>query len=148
MTPSYVRSRILQDHAALREDLSALEASVVAMYDDRAHCRCVVALAREILNSLVLHTQLEDAILAPALRDLDAWGPVRAELLLEHHASQRTQLREIVDTYSAFDEPERVARTTLDWIREVRADMLHEESDVLSAALLKDDPISVAMETG
>lgn len=148
MNPSYVRTRILQEHAALRRQLTTLEASVDAMHADTSHCACVIATARQILSALVAHTQLEDSILAPALREIDAWGPVRAGLLLHHHSEQRAQLRELVDRYGAAVDPQRIARLTLAWIRDVRADMLHEETELLSAALLKDDPIAVAMECG
>jgi hypothetical protein len=74
------------------------------MSGDRTQCACVIALAREILYALIVHAQLDDAILASLLQDIDAWGAVRAELLLEHHGSQRAQLREIVGPYRGLHE--------------------------------------------
>lgn len=148
MNPSFVRARILEDHASLRRQLKELEQAVDEMHGDPSQCDNVIEIACQILTALVKHTELEDSILAPALREIDAWGSIRATLLLDHHATQRTQLRELVEDYERPENPERIARFTLAWIREVRADMAHEEMDVLSAALLKDDPIAVAMESG
>jgi hypothetical protein len=147
MYPSQVRTKILHEHTALRRRLHELEVAVDAMRD-RAQATRVAAIARELLTAVVAHTQLEDAILAPALRDIDAWGTIRAEVLLEHHEQQRAQLRALIESYAIDDDCERLARVTLEWVRDVRTDMIHEESNVLSAALLRDDPISVAMESG
>ena len=148
MNPSVVRKRILQEHAALRRRLRELEAAVDAMHTDASQVRCVVDIARELLTELVVHTELEDAILAPALREIDAWGPIRANSLLEHHESQRAQLRELAECYGAAEDCERIAHITLEWLRDVRTDMTHEETEVLSASLLRDDPIAVGMESG
>jgi hypothetical protein len=51
--------------------------------------------------------------------------------LLEHHAQQREQLRELFRAYTESTGPEQIARMTLLWIREIRADMHHEEADIL-----------------
>jgi hypothetical protein len=148
MDPSYVRKRILQEHRGLRAELRELEDAVDAMSRDPSQVNAVGQRARELLAHLVTHTQLEDSILAPALRDIDAWGPVRASMLLDHHSEQRAQLREIVESYATIGDPERIARMTLTWMREVRADMAHEESDLLTTTLLRDDPIAINMEAG
>lgn len=148
MNPSQVRKLVLQEHTVLRGRLHTLESAVDALRVGRAKAGTVASIARSLLESIVAHTQLEDALLAPALREIDAWGTVRADLLLDHHAQQRAQLRALVESYRREEDCDRLARITLDWVRDVRIDMLHEETDVLNAALLKDDPIAVGMESG
>lgn len=148
MNPSTVRTRILQDHAVLRNHLQKLELAVDAMHADPSRRLLIAELACGLLSRLIAHTEAEDAILAPALRDIDAWGPIRASMLLDHHEHQRAQLRHLIEVYGGEGDRKWLAQSTLEWIYEVRADMVHEETSVLSAALLKDDPIDAAMESG
>ncbi len=148
MNPSQVRRRILEEHVQLRRQLDALETAANALSEGRIPLANVTETARGVLTNLVEHTQLEDAIVAPSLRDIDAWGPTRADRLIEHHMQQREQLASIVLTYEESAELSRVARLTLAWIEDVRLDMQHEEREMLNSNLLRDDVISVEMECG
>jgi hypothetical protein len=154
MNPSQVRRQILDEHERLRDQLDTLHTAVSALFGDGEvlgdgeQLANLAAIARRVFMSLVLHTKLEDAIVAPALRDIDAWGPIRANTLLEHHAQQRGQLASMLEAYETNAEPLRLARATLDWIEEVRLDMQHEEREMLNSNLLRDDLIAVDMECG
>lgn len=148
MKPSDVRARILKDHAALRRHLMELEEAVAAMLRDVAALPSASQLASKLLVDVVRHTELEDTILAPALMDLDAWGQIRAEQLLLHHQQQRAYMVELSDLYSSEGRPLQLARATYALIADLRLDMAHEERDILSADLLRDDVIAVAAECG
>lgn len=148
MEPSQVRTRILQDHEALRQQLSALEHAVAALLDDKRMVHRVAELAHQLLHELAEHTALEDSLLVPALTEIDAWGPVRADQLLEHHRAQRAQIRELTELFKLELNPGDVAHVTTSFVRELRLDMEHEERDLLSADLLRDDVIAVASFSG
>jgi iron-sulfur cluster repair protein YtfE (RIC family) len=148
MNPSQVRTRILDGHRVLRDQLAKLEAEIDALARHEAQVESVAETARWLLAELTAHTQLEDDVLAPALRELDAWGAVRANMLLEHHELQRGDLRRLVSIYDQSQDPQLVTDITLALIADIRADMHHEETGLLSATLLRDDPISVDMEAG
>jgi hemerythrin-like domain-containing protein len=148
MNPSHVRTRIIQDHIALRELLNELEDAVVAMLVDASKLPAVRELARKLLFDLRRHTELEDAILVPALTDIDAWGKVRADLLLVHHQAQRVQIRELTDLYDLPLDPQAIARITRTFVNDLRADMQHEERDILAADLLRDDVVTLGTECG
>ena len=146
MKPSQVRERILEDHRRLHARLRELEDTVDALKHDPSQLTTLAESACSLLEDLVTHTELEDIILAAALCEIDAWGPVRASILREHHDTQRRELRGLIETYGSVQRCEDVVRVTLDWIREVRSDMHHEEREVLTRTLLRDDLISVEME--
>lgn len=146
MKPSHVRARILKDHAALRRHLIELEEATEAMLVDGARISKVSELATQLIADLVRHTELEDTILAPALMELDAWGQIRAEQLLLHHQHQRAYMVELSDLFDLEARPLQIARATYTLIADLRADMEHEERDMLSADLLRDDVIAVAAE--
>lgn len=146
MKPSHVRERILEDHQRLHARLHKLEQSVDALEHEPAQLTTLTEMARSLLEDLVVHTELEDIILAAALCEIDAWGPVRASILRDHHEAQRRELRALIESYGNVGRCEDVARLTLNWIREVRSDMYHEEREVLTRTLLRDDLIAVEME--
>ncbi len=149
MQPSQVRLRILEDHVNLRQQLTSLEVSIDFLPYDPSRLAAVADAAGQLLADLVIHTELEDAVLGPVLLDVDAWGTIRERSLLEHHAAQRAELRRLVDAYAKRSEnPDEIAALTRAWIREVRADMEREERDLLVASLLRDDMIAIDMECG
>ena len=144
LRPSQVRSHILRDHDALRRQLDELTGVTCRIKDgDLGAAELALGLLKQVLDALSRHLDLEDAILAPTLRDdTDAFGPVRAERLLRHHVDQRTQLRSLVDRSHTEHGPLALAGMIGELIEDLRADMAYEERDVLSAELLRDDPMS------
>jgi Hemerythrin HHE cation binding domain len=147
--PSRVRKRILQEHAALRGKLEELSAAVASLASggtpSTAHA---LDLAAALYIELRAHIDHEDALLVPVLRDADAWGKVRADQLEQHHAQQRaafsdTSLRERKDASVSA-----VAAWLRNLIEELHADMAHEERELLSVDLLRDDPLGIDVEDG
>lgn len=148
MDPSQVRERILKEHDQLHARLGALEKAVHAMVSDPRRVAAVVETARALLEDFVTHTELEDQILGAALLEIDAWGPVRAQSMRAHHEEQRRSIRELLVVYQQTQSQDEVEEITNRWIADVRCDMRHEESDILTHTLLRDDLIAVAMESG
>jgi hypothetical protein len=132
----------------LRGQLLLLEREVAALTRDKSRIELVTQLALGLLVELTAHTRLEDDVLAPTLREIDAWGPVRANMLLEHHDQQRKDLERLLQLYAHLRDPGDIANITLELIADIRADMRHEEQSLLSPTLLRDDVIAVAMEAG
>jgi hypothetical protein len=149
MNPSHVRRRILHEHTLLRERLANLENTLTTL--SRGHPADVRALAEaatHLLSDLVRHTHFEDLVLGRVLSEIDAWGPVRAKQLTDHHLQQRRELRAMIAAYAELSSAEETARVTRDWIAWIRDDMREEEQDILNRNLLRDDPIAVEMEVG
>lgn len=146
LRPSQVRARILEEHDELRRlliDLDALADSVLrgqnglgARLRDKA---------TEIYEVLRDHIDLEDRILAPALRETPGFGELREQRLLEHHAEQRKRFEAaIAELRIGPPPPESLARRIRELVADVRVDMAHEDKDLLNPELLKDDPINVS----
>jgi hypothetical protein len=148
MKPSHVRERILQDHELLRLRLGELEAAVCTMQVDYASETKVAELVGELMVALTHHTELEDEILAPALLEIDAWGAERSQQLLAHHSSQRAELQGLRRLFSMHLDHDHIARVVMSLIRDLRKDMEHEEQDILSVDLLRDDVIAVEGVSG
>lgn len=149
MRPSHARQRILEDHAELRRRLTDLEAELDFLLHDPTRLRSISETAQTLLRELSQHTELEESVLGPVLLEIDAWGQIRERELRQHHAEQRTQLGALVEAYGERQtDPEAISRLTRSWIGDVRADMYHEERELLTAELLRDDIIAVQMESG
>jgi iron-sulfur cluster repair protein YtfE (RIC family) len=150
MLPSQVRRTILDDHEHLRAALVALEKLAQALTEgDHEPLAQALAALRAMKQRFFDHLDLEEAIMVPALRDADAWGPDRAELVLNEHREQRAELEALVQELGrAGTAPPVVGQRILSWIEALRADMVHEESAVLSPDLLRDDVISIDLEAG
>lgn len=149
MRPSSVRRRIIEEHRELAEDLEGLERLAARLdTEGRAAIGDTVARARDFYGKLREHIDLEDAILAPALREADAWGEVRAKKLETHHAEQRAELAALGAFDAATTDPAELAKRVRAFIEEVRADMKREETGVLDAGLLRDDVTSMDAEGG
>lgn len=140
LRPSQIRARILSEHEVLRSIYAKTEVSARSVLDGeqdvplREHCR-------ELYRTLLRHIELENAILAPALYETDAFGPVRAEELLREHGRQRAALLNALESEDAISEIE-LAQAIRALLSELTLDMAHEERALLHPDLLRDDSIS------
>lgn len=144
MRPSHVRARIAKEHVALRKELDALEALATRLEAGdpaavpEAHQRCTA-----FYDHLRDHIDLEDAILAPALREADAWGDERADALIKHHREQREALNLLGGSAPPPLPPAELAVQLRALIADIRIDMKHEDDALLDPSLLRDDVISI-----
>ena len=139
MKPSEVRSRILSEHVELRAMLDEIDGLVGRFESEPELAAPLREKGLALYARLAAHLDLEDEILAPALRQGDASGPRRAERLSHEHHEQRELLKYLVGRLAEN------ARPTLLMVRELRnfaqllrEDMKHEESTLLSERALHD----------
>jgi hypothetical protein len=132
-----VRQLVLRDHERIREDLGYVRKALLA--GDRLALSFSVP---ALIQHLRQHLDLEDTVLEPVLRRIDAWGEVRAQRLRADHVFQRAELRalegRIDGEMSRFAEMSQRVRKFVDALER---DMEQEERDVLSAELLTDNPV-------
>ncbi|HXK25373.1 MAG TPA: hemerythrin domain-containing protein [Myxococcota bacterium] len=149
MRLSEIRERVLRDHRDLRERVGRVEALSRAALASASRAESLRDEARALIRVLEWHIHWEDEHLAPALADVDEWGPERLEHMKRDHVEQRDLIRY---TASVLDDPDRalelLARTTLDLARLLQDDMRDEEGTVLDPSVLRDDVIGVDVETG
>lgn len=150
MQAGEVREKVLRDHDALRqrmEEVERLAEEVVC--DDRMHDGKLRLTATELLRALRTHMAWEDRFLAPALLEADAWGPERAARLETDHVQQRDDVERILAGLGDPSQPAAfLASRLLEWLNELHADMLDEESAFLDASVLRDDVVGIDVEAG
>ena len=149
MRPSEVRSRILRDHAALIERLSALQrAADEATHQDGDACARTREFARGVVEELADHLDIEEHLLVPLLRDMDAWGTIRANELYQHHEQQWRGLKRLHEGAMRPVPPMELATHISVVIRRLRQDMEQEEIDLLTPEILRDDVLGIDVEDG
>lgn len=143
LLPSEVRARILKDHERIRAAIGAVRQAARDSRDN-GHFRRFREVAQELLTMVDRHLDLEDEILMPTLRTIDAWGPHRAERLSAEHQSQRVVLEK------ARQELTRAGRATIDVVagmeeftNRLEKDMELEEKTSLDEELLREFPMPV-----
>lgn len=137
MLPSVVRERVLEEHAALRELLATVSLDARRVLDSEdASDKDLPLHARELYRTLIRHLDLEDLILAPALRNADAWGDARANALLQEHRAQREHLRTALRELDGG--AVKLAHSIELLVPLILKDMAHEEQDLLTEKMLHD----------
>jgi len=155
-SPSSVREAVLSQHRAIETILvriddalddvstdsegSSIEASLTAHLRDRA---------RELHDEFRDHLAFEERYMLPLVREIDSWGEERVDRILKEHAEQRELLEFL---WLRFDSPDTHSQVLVSHIRDfseiLRKDMHHEEHEVLSETLLRDDVVAIDAETG
>ena len=146
--PSAVRTRILAEHSVLRALYGTIEGSARAVLEDEPDATGPLREdCRELCNILLRHIELENTVLAPALHELDAFGPVRAQQLIAEHERQRSVLTAMLVSIDEGRDRE-LAGDVLRLLGELRIDMAYEEETLLHPGLLRDDPVMPDTEAG
>jgi hypothetical protein len=141
--PSEIRRELLEQHRGLRvliEDGSRCARDVLA--GDRDTTRLDEA-ARKIKAALLAHNASEEAALSPLLMGIDAFGPERVERLLAHHKDEHHDLLGALDSAAGSVTGTGTAQALLDTFARLIDHMDGEESEELSAAVLRDDVVSI-----
>ncbi len=132
MEPSEVRSRVMDDHAELRRLLDEVE--VMAIRFEQGHAEVAGSLrekGKHLYERLAQHLDLEDRILAPALRAVNPSGR-QADRLAHEHREQRELLAYLLGRLEKTSMPTTlVARELRNFVGYVRFDMVHEENVLL-----------------
>ena len=130
MTPSEIRKELLEQHAEIHR---RLDAARFAEPKDLHH-----ALVR-LADYLRVHNLREEELMTDVFPTLDAWGMIRAEVMVGEHLEEHRDLWEaLLDTDSTLDNALAAAKTR-DLCERIHEHMLKEEKVFLNDEVLADD---------
>jgi CBS domain-containing protein/hemerythrin-like domain-containing protein len=142
--PEAVRTRILAEHERIRRLLDHLEALATRFANGEHEAASgLLRWARELGIVMKSHMSLEERILAPALREADAFGEARANHFLHGHEAQRALLDRLVEDLDTRENDAALPAGVMELVRAVRDDMVEEERDFLSEELLHDSVVAI-----
>jgi hypothetical protein len=136
LLPSQVRARAIRAHVALRAAMQRVREAAEAAAGDGASeslRREVGALAAAV-GSVI---ELEEEILVPTLRGIDAWGPERARRLAAWHREERERKDEL-ERAMLGPRPAEAARR---YVERLEGALAAHEAHHLEEELLRELPI-------
>lgn len=142
------RRLVLEQHLGLRRMLMMGLAQVIGAegLQEPQH-EPLRALVGEIQSVFVQHLADEEALILPILENDLPLGPMRAAALCEEHARQRAEL----EALSAWPEERSDQELAMRFGRLAAAlleDIAHEEREVLTADVIRDDSIVIDQSGG
>jgi iron-sulfur cluster repair protein YtfE (RIC family) len=148
--PSSVRTCMLEQHRALAEKLDHVQQAAAALAAaGHASVERAIALGHELCREIAEHIEIEDRLLVPALRDVDAWGEIRAQQLSQKHGQTQQELQALqLDEHHCPLEPCALAARLIAVIEALRADMMREQQGLLTPEVLRDDVLGIDVEDG
>src|SRR3954454_8554403 len=96
-------------------------------------------LVGDLHEQMEKHLATEEALLGPVLERIDAWGPVRLDLMRAEHAHQRAVLAVLRSDRAGGLPSALFAPRVLGLLDDVSADMDAEDKDLLDPRVLRDD---------
>jgi len=125
-----VRTHVLVEHARLRAAITDVDRLATAVAAGESHrLEDLRDRAGRLYRMLEQHIDHEDAVVAPILARIDAWGSVRVEQMQHDHAGQRLLLKQALCDLGIEGRPLGQAVQSLCW--EILHDMRREEHDLL-----------------
>jgi hypothetical protein len=139
MNAAQIRTDLLAQHQHLRalieEARSAIERDPMGQPENhRGPAACLSRLATALRD----HNLCEERLLKSVLVTVDAWGPVRAEVMDERHVAEHEELHAALAMPTFKPEPVRILLTRL------VEHMVREEQAFLGEDVLRDDVVGDA----
>ena len=140
-----LRKHALDRHERIRDALrGVLEAASAAAEREKGALMRLRRTLRALEDAVRQHAGEDQALVAPVLRELDAWGPIRVEQLAEDHRKAEAIVGSIPPD---APEHELVGRAR-SLVRPLLRLLKHEERTLLSKRLFRDDVIAIDQEDG
>lgn len=153
MAPSQVRSVIMAEHTHLRRLLDLAEESAERVLSGGGFGDDAVQAIREqaahLRTALFAHLELENRVLVPAIREVPAFGPQRADQMLLEHAEQTKMVDGTLMLLDDRNQPAAaLAAEVKRLVQGLRRDLDVEEEALLNEFLLRDEMIPDGAEAG
>ena len=148
MTPSQIRDELLSQHEGLRGRLEVTRAVVGRWAKGevpQAHVRSELA---GLSDALRTHNLIEERTLRELIRGVDAWGPVRVEIMDDAHIGEHRDLFDALHAMSLAEDPREAVQELEKFREHLLQHMEKEEAGFLNASVLRDDVVAIDAQDG
>jgi len=152
LAPSQVSEIMRSEHQHLMQLLDRTHGHARRVHSEAnrgdQQVRALRDAARQLYAGLLSHIDLENQLLVPALKQTDAWGPMRADGLVTCHADQKRALEgALMELDDLTQPPKALALHMEELVSTIRSALLDEQDNLLIPDILRDDPIIENPET-
>ena len=148
MNRNEIRSELLEQHAKLRVMVEAARRSVGHADESEAGRDELRACMDHLSLGLRAHNGREEELLRGILLTVDAWGPVRAEIMGERHLAEHAELSAILVDAKATSDTAIADGGLVLALDRLLEHMSREEKAFLGEDVLRDDNIDVDQFSG
>jgi hemerythrin len=137
--PSAIRAELLHQHDDLRARIRSTRAVAercLAGEDARAELRRHLT---GLTDAVRAHNSREEQLMSSVFPELDAWGPIRHEVMNEEHVLEHEKLVSALIETSDDSDPKTAAKIALGLFDQMAAHMEREEKVFLGTDVLSDD---------
>ncbi len=135
MHPSKLLTELMKQHDALRAIMDHCEQLADELDAGRGDPSQLTREVAKLRLAFDAHNKFEEQLLRPVLREMDAFGDVRIDRMIEDHVGEHRAVREQLG-----DGPTAMLRSAIDTLR---VHLQAEERYFLSSKVLRDDLVSV-----
>lgn len=143
MTPGQMRSELLAQHAEMRgmiERARGLTARLRAGEAVRVELQAALGLLADATRA---HNEREESLLREVIPTVDAWGPARADVMVEQHGLEHQALHDALRGAATGDDVAAVCEATEALLARIVQHMEREEEAFLSEEVLRDDGVNI-----
>lgn len=138
--PSEIRTELLGQHADLRAKMKAARELANRCHHEDAREALRDSLSR-VADALRMHNKREEELMRDVFPELDAWGPIRAEIMAEEHVGEHNHLYEALMTASTTAVAKEAASAAMTLFDQIEKHMAREEKVFLGEDVLSDDGV-------
>lgn len=138
MKPSEIRKELLGQHQDLRVRIAQARDVVARCQRKEAGSDDLHRALVHVADAVRMHNQREEELMRDVLPTLDAWGPVRKEVMLEEHVVEHAEIYDALMHATQGSDLEKAAASALALFDHMGEHMAREEKVFLSADLLDD----------
>jgi hypothetical protein len=143
MTPSQIRTELLAQHAGLRSLIADTRKAAEGVRGGSAGREELRFRVERLTTALRAHNLHEETVLRDIVKNVDAWGPVRIEIMDEAHVDEHLGLVAALLGTNAASDAEIAGTGVSSVLDRLEAHMAREEEVILAESVLRDDGIAI-----
>lgn len=139
MTASQIRNELLGQHAEVRSRIAETRLAIERLRQgDPARDLLRSALAR-LADAVRRHNEREEELLKDLIPTVDAWGPARAEVMVDQHAKEHQAMYSVLVEAGATPETDTAIALATRLVDQMVEHMVVEEKVLLGEDVLSDE---------
>ena len=137
-----LRNELLNQHKELRDFAVTVTDVAESARADPARLPELRTVLIQLASKVLAHNAFEDRELHAILSTIDAWGPIRDQLVDERHECEHEAILAAVRAAGRQSSPDAIADATAQALADLASHMAREEREILHPDVLRDDLIT------
>lgn len=139
MSASKIRTELLEQHGEIRARTDEVRAAMNELKQGTASRDLLRSALAKLADSVRKHNQREEELLKDVIPHVDAWGPARAEVMVEEHGKEHQEIYATLVEAGATPDGDAAVAAVSRLLERMHEHMAIEEKILLGEDVLRDD---------